>query len=107
MHGPTLNNYHQAILADIASGLDTYAIAKKHNLTQSQMLSVTLDIQARLQANNVAHLINRAWQLGLLSLKQGCLVVLVCVGASQLDHKATRLTVRVNVRAPIVRTGRV
>jgi DNA-binding CsgD family transcriptional regulator len=101
MHSTYFDALQSAILNDLAEGKSHYEIGSQRGLNQAELNSELLDMQARLGAKTPAHLIHKAWTVGLFSAKHLCLVLLVATCAQLSDHSSLRP--KANRRAPTAR----
>ncbi|MCE2597171.1 hypothetical protein K6Y31_20565 [Motilimonas cestriensis] len=91
------------VLNDTAHGQSTAKIAQNINATQADVRSIQLDIQARLDAKNTAHMIHRAWQVGLLGTKALCLLLAALTLQPQDNAIRTARTARTRTPSSLVR----
>lgn len=85
-----LNNQQKTVLNQLAEGRSHYEIGASNGLNQAELNITLRDMQTRLGAKTLAHLMHRAWELGLLGMRTLCLCLAV-LGASHItDTKAMR-----------------
>lgn len=95
-----LNEHEKAILNQLAEGKTNYEIGSSLGYNQTELGVQLRFMQAKVGAKTLAHLMHRAWQLGLLGTRTLCLCLAV-LGASHIsDTKAMRPVrlVRTHVR---------
>lgn len=77
-----LSPFQKHLLKDLAQGKTHYEIGASNGLNQTELNIELRNMQARVGAKTLAHLMHRAWELGLLSARTLCLCIAV-FGASQ------------------------
>lgn len=77
-----LNPHQTHLLNELAKGKTHYEIGAQNSLNQTELSIELRNMQARVGAKTLAHLMHRAWELGLLGARTLCLCIAV-FGASQ------------------------
>ncbi|EKH9212940.1 hypothetical protein PAQ92_004730 [Vibrio parahaemolyticus] len=96
-----LDEEQLAVLASYANGLDYFDICQALELSPAELKTIELDIRARLDANTTPHMISRAWQLGVLTSRALCLVLVLVTSFHALDPNMNRVrTPMRNTRNP-------
>lgn len=89
-----LNPHQTHLLNELAKGKTHYEIGAQNSLNQTELSIELRNMQARVGAKTLAHLIHRAWELGLLSARALCLCVAV-FGASTANDVTKMRPVRI------------
>lgn len=89
-----LNPMQRHLLNELAQGKTHQQIGASNSLNQTELKIELRNMQARLGANTLAHLMHRAWELGLLGARTLCLCLAV-FGASTTSDVAKMRPVRI------------
>ncbi|WP_136487849.1 hypothetical protein [Vibrio sp. H11] len=106
---PLLDAEQLEVLTRYANGQDEFDVKHSLGISQAELATIDKDIQARLSAHTKMHMISRAWQLGILTTRALCLMLVLVTSFHALDPNMarTRTPVR-NSRPPtsLARAGR-
>lgn len=95
-----LNAEEKNILKKLAEGCTNYEISNSIGCNESELGVLLRFMQAKLGAKTLAHLMSRAWEIGLLGSKALFFCVVVLSASNIFDTKVIRSnrTVRTQVR---------
>ena len=82
------------LLNELAHGKTHHQIGASNSLNQTELNIELRNMQARLGAKTLAHLMHRAWELGLLSARTLCVCIAV-FGASTASDVTKMRPVRI------------
>ncbi|EGI72876.1 MULTISPECIES: LuxR C-terminal-related transcriptional regulator [Pseudoalteromonas] len=85
-----LNNYQKGLLNQLAQGKTNYEIGASNSLNQTELNIELRNMQARLGAKTLAHLMHRAWELGLLGARTLCLCIAIFGASTASDISKIR-----------------
>ena len=96
-----LNPQQTHLLNELAKGKTHYEIGAQNSLNQTELKIELRNMQARLGAKTLAHLMHRAWELGLLGARTLCLCLAVLGASTASDVTKMRpvRTVRTQLRS--------
>ena len=89
-----LNPMQERLLNELSQGKTNHQIGASNSLNQTELNIELRNMQARLGANTLAHLMHRAWELGLLGARTLCLCIAV-FGASTASDVTKMRPVRI------------